>query len=365
MTTRYYTYRKQVPLKPGQTVGFQSGKGYYVRSAAPTASYPVDPRSQYPTAPPVTPRPPVGTKLVPVVPDAPGPRPDVPGATPPSGPTDWSSFLDTYGMPDDVKRRIDDIFRQGGDIQNLVATAVAYVRGTPWYAQTYPGISEGIARGIVTNEKDYRSYLNSANQLYQQYFGRTIGGDEFATLLGSGVGPTLLHSRLEARADTEAFGAQLPTGLFGADELQEIGLDMAGIGSARGKQLRDLSSYAQQLNPIYRQYEGRDITRAELEGHFGQQTSADTVARRFAGKAYIGAYGPDIQYALGNFGEGQLGSSDLTALGEEQAGLDTPLGQKMQRALELANQRLQGVFRGSLAQLGQSNQARSGSDVGR
>lgn len=32
---RYYTYRREVPLKAGQTVGFRSGKGYYAK-AAPT-----------------------------------------------------------------------------------------------------------------------------------------------------------------------------------------------------------------------------------------------------------------------------------------------------------------------------------------
>src|SRR4051812_39338342 len=100
--------------------------------------------------------------LVPVVP------------TPAPGVVDWHSFLDSFGMQRHVKARIERIFSNyAQDPKTAARIAVGYVRGTPWYAQTYPGISEAIARGVVKDEAGYRSYLNTANQLYAQSLGRT------------------------------------------------------------------------------------------------------------------------------------------------------------------------------------------------
>jgi hypothetical protein len=78
-------------------------------------------------------------------------------------------------------------------------------------------------------------------------------------------------------------------------------------------------------------------------------TSADTVARQFSGQAYADTNRNDIQYAAGAFGEGQLTEAQLTALGQQQAGLDTPQGQMVSAAYDKALKRLHGAFRGVLA----------------
>jgi hypothetical protein len=85
-----------------------------------------------------------------------------------------------------VQSKVNQIFAQTGDVNQATALAMAYIRGTPWYAQTYPGIQEGIARGVIGNEADYRSYLNSVNGLTQQYQGRQVGSDELAGYLQQG-----------------------------------------------------------------------------------------------------------------------------------------------------------------------------------
>ncbi len=41
--TRFYTFKKQVPLKPGERLGYQRGKGYYVIPAAKPAPVPPPP----------------------------------------------------------------------------------------------------------------------------------------------------------------------------------------------------------------------------------------------------------------------------------------------------------------------------------
>lgn len=179
---------------------------------------------------------------------------------------DWSSsFFGGFGLPPDVVAQVNKIFAQYSDVNAAAAAALAYIRGTPWYAQTYPGIAEGIQKGVVSNEADYRNLLNQQSQLYTQYLGRAITGGEFAANLHEGV-------------------------------------------------------------PL------------------------STIGGRLQGAALVGTYGNDWRYTLGAFDQaGQPTSAETKALGEETAGLDSPLGQQVKRRLDLANQRLATVFRGSLA----------------
>lgn len=184
---------------------------------------------------------------------------------------DWAaSFFAGLGLPPDVVAQVNKIFGQYSDVNAASAAALAYIRGTPWYAQTYPGIAEGIQKGLVSNEADYRNLLNQQSQLYNQYLGRSITGAEFAANLGEGV-------------------------------------------------------------------------------------NLSTVGGRLQGAALVGTYGNDWRYALGAFDEnGQPTAAETKALGEETAGLDTPLGQQVKRRLDLANQRMATVFRGTLATPGLS-----------
>ena len=197
------------------------------------------------------------------------PPPDT-TTTSPTAPTDWSSLLGIYGLPPDVAAKVGSIFSQTTDVSQATALALAYIRGTSWYAQTYPGIQEGIARGVVSNEADYRSYLNNVNILAKQYLGRDISGQELSDYLKQGF-------------------------------------------------------------------------------------NVDRISRIFQGGAIAQTNGQDWRYATGAFdSQGALTGDEQAALGQEQAGIDTALGQRVQRRLALAQQRMQTVFNGSLATPGLS-----------
>jgi hypothetical protein len=181
-----------------------------------------------------------------------------------TAPTDWSSMLGLYGLPSDVAAKVSAIFSQTSDINQAVALALAYVRGTDWYSQTYPGIQEGIARGVVSNEADYRAYVNQLQQLNKQYYGIDVTSQQIADYLKAGYSV----------------------------------------------------------------------------GHVGQL---------FQGDAYVKANANDLQYLSGAFGDGRLSSDQLQSLGQENAGLDSAMGQKIQGLVQKATQRMQTVFNGQVA----------------
>ena len=192
----------------------------------------------------------------------------VPAAVTPAA--DYSNFLGVYGLPSDVQNKVNQIFSSTTDLNQATSLAMAYIRGTPWYAQTYPGIQEGIAKGVINDESGYRNYLNQVNGLTQQYQGRQVGSDELAGYLQNGYSPT----------------------------------------------------------------------------HVGQL---------YAGKAYVNANQNDIQQAAGAMdSQGQFTGTELTALGNENAGLDSELGQRIQNRFNIAKQRIQTAFSGSLATPGLS-----------
>lgn len=187
------------------------------------------------------------------------------GSTAPAPPpVDWSSLLGIYGLPSDVQAKINAIFSNTSDVNQATALAMAYVRGTNWYAQTYPGIQEGIARGVVSNEADYRAYVNQLQILNHQYYNTDITSQQIADYLKAGYSV----------------------------------------------------------------------------GHVGQL---------FQGHAYATANKNDLNYLTGAFGNGQLSDNDLETLGQETAGLDSAMGQKIQSLVQKATQRMQTVFSGTLA----------------
>jgi hypothetical protein len=190
--------------------------------------------------------------------------PEAPAPPTPSPTVDWATaFFGSLGLPSNVINDINKLAAQYSDPNDRSAAALLYLRGTPWYAQTFPGISEGMAKGLVSNEADYRTLLNQHNQLFRQYLGRDISADEFATHLRAG-------------------------------------------------------------------------------------TSTQMLAGHLQGAALAGTYGQDWRNLLGAFDNAPT-DSEVTALGEEQAGLDSPIGQQVQRRLDLAKQRFEGVFKGHLA----------------
>lgn len=184
--------------------------------------------------------------------------------TPDLGSTDWSSMLGIYGLPSDVQNKVNQIFASTSDVNQATALAMAYIRGTNWYAQTYPGIQEGIARGVISNESDYRSYVNQLQQMNKQFYGTDITSQQIADYLKAGY-------------------------------------------------------------------------------------SVGHVQNLFRGHAYATANKDNLDYLLGAFGNGQLSNSDLETLGQQQAGLDSAMGLKLQNLVQRAQARMQKVFNGSLA----------------
>ncbi len=115
----------------------------------------------------------------------------------------------------------------------------------------------------------------------------------------------------------------------------------------------DYRSYTNQLTQIYRSYLGRDVSANEVSDALTKGVTASDVGRHFQGQAYVGANKTDIQGVLGHFGDnGELSESDLGSYGDFQAGLTNMVGPAVQRALQIASQRLSGVFQGTLAQPG-------------
>lgn len=308
--------------------------------------------------------------------------------------------LGGWGLPPDVSAQVQRLLQQGYSIDEILA----YIRGTDWYAQTYPGIQQGIALGLVSNEADYRAYLNQANQLYRRYYGRDISSQELAGFLTSGVSLSAINEQLQTGAtyktmfgdtiDPNTLTTILGSGisadsylqiqasyrqLFGRDPTSaEVGLFLRS-----GANPGDLQSYnelfhkygktldaetlagllsqgispntlAQQfqtqgdVSQLYRQY-GQQAPGNAVSDILSGKTSLDEISKHLEGGAYISAYSPDIQQAMGQYGAGKLSGQQLTALGDQKAGYSTPLGFKLQRALDLAMKRMQGVFQGSLA----------------
>lgn len=197
------------------------------------------------------------------------------GGPNPTAKTDThSDMLGVYGLPPDIAAQVNQIFRNHpGDPTAAAQEAIAYVRGTDWYAQTFPGIAQARAIGFIGtdlgSEREYKQIYNSYNSYYQEYQGRHMTFDEAFRLFSSGAAPTFV----------------------------------------------------------------------------GQQ---------FQGAAYVAANKGDIQYYSGAFGTGRLNDNQLAAYGQEQAGYDTPMGQKLSAQFQTALSRFQRVYQGTLAAPGQS-----------
>ena len=174
------------------------------------------------------------------------------GSTTP--PTDWSSYLNIFGLPPDVQAKVNQIFSSTQDVNQAAAIAMAYIRGTDWYAQTYPGIQEGMARGVVSNESDYRQYVNQLNQLSQQFYGRDITSQDITNYLRAGYSPTHVGQLFQGHAIAQANGPdwQYLSGAFGDtgrlsnDQIETLGQEGAGLDTALGLKLQNVIQKASQ-----------------------------------------------------------------------------------------------------------------------
>lgn len=169
-------------------------------------------------------------------------------------PLDWNAYLQNWGFPTDIVNELDRIFRTYNDPNQASAAALAYIRGTDWYSQTFPGINEGIKLGVINNEGDYRSYTNTVNDLYNRYYGRNVSGQEVAGLLGKGYSTSRVNGVLGGDAWAKVngpdvqflLGAEDENGQATPDQLQALGQQNSGIDSLVGAELQKRLDVAKQ-----------------------------------------------------------------------------------------------------------------------
>lgn len=111
-------------------------------------------------------------------------------------------------------------------------------------------------------------------------------------------------------------------------------------------------AYKQSIIQTFRDFYGRIPTKEEIANYL--QRGIDALRAQKMGQGYVNTqvHGQDWRYALTAFGEtGILGESELdgglSALGEQQAGINTVLGQKLQDSLDRAMAKVQKVFSGT------------------
>ena len=154
---------------------------------------------------------------------------------------DWEAYLTNYGFTEEIKRELRRIFQSTPDVQSAQAQALAYIRGTQWYDQTFPGIKDAIKMGIISDERDYRNNFNTFNQVYRQYTGRDLTAQEYANSLREGITAETAARRFQGAANVAAYGNdwQYLAGAFGPGRLSEADLkaqgeQQAGISTGRG-----------------------------------------------------------------------------------------------------------------------------------
>lgn len=172
--------------------------------------------------------------------------------TPP--PPDWSAYLGIFGLPSDVQNELNAIFARTPDVNQAVSLALAYVRGTQWYSQTYPGIQEAMAKGLVRNEADYRSRMNDFNQVYRQYMsGQDLTSGQFAEYLREGITADTLGRRFQGLAlenvyspDWQYLSGNFGEGRLSDDERRAFGRQQAGLDSELGLRIQRRLQQAQE-----------------------------------------------------------------------------------------------------------------------
>ena len=108
--------------------------------------------------------------------------------------------------------------------------------------------------------------------------------------------------------------------------------------------------YVNKLNQLYQQYYGRAVNTSEVTNYLQLGQEYSYVANLLQGQAIAQAEKPTLQYEAGAFDQqGQLTAPELTAYGNEKAGIDTVLGQQVTNRIQLATQRMQKIFQGTIA----------------
>lgn len=136
----------------------------------------------------------------------------------------------------------------------------------------------------------------------------------------------------------------------------------AGIQRGLFQDERGYRDYRNALSQVYRQWTGSDVDANSLTSALNEGVGPDVVGKRFEANAILVGYRPDLSYYSGAGGTStDLGraagagtaftETEMLAFAQNQAGLGTPggLGVKVQRAFELAQQRVRRMFEGDEA----------------
>lgn len=298
------------------------------------------------------------------VPGSGGPPTGIGGINPPGGgtaggtpstPLDWKAYLLDWGFPADVVDQIDQIFRKydADHVAQATAAAMAYIRSTTWYKQTFPGIEDGIKAGLFSDEVGYRRYVGDINDLTQGALGRAPTTDEILSYINRGWSASRVSLFFNAQGFVTAERGLLPAGIFTDEELQKIADFQAGVPGAEGQALLGQFQYAQNVNPVFLRHFGRNMTRDEINQYMQTGQTADALERHFTGQEFVEANRPEFQYLTGNLGAGTETTAtpeELAAYGDQSQGLNTLLGAQVNNRIEKARQRLAGLLQGTLAQ---------------
>ena len=167
--------------------------------------------------------------------------------------SEWQTLLGNIGVPQNV---IDDIVKMFGtdpDTNRAVQSALAYLRGTTWYKDAFPGIQEGLIRGVFADERGYRQWRTQIDSVAQR-FGVAPSPDQYAVWAAKGYTPDFLEKRyvglsvaqiegsdvryaLGAFDTTNANVASLDVNDQGDTGLESYGMQRAGINNQRGMNL--------------------------------------------------------------------------------------------------------------------------------
>lgn len=124
----------------------------------------------------------------------------------------------------------------------------------------------------------------------------------------------------------------------------------AGVRAGLFQDESGYRGYVSSLNSIYQQYTGRAVSGDETAAALGQGATPGLIGRQFQGDAIAKTNAPEWQYVSGAFDStGALTAEERTAYGREQAGIDTPLGQMVQKRVQQAMGRATAIFGGTLA----------------
>lgn len=183
-----------------------------------------------------------------------------PPTPPPPPPLDWQAYLANWGFTPDIIARLTTIFSTYTDPAQASAAALAYIRGTDWYSQTFPGIQNAERLGLVSDEQGYRSYVNDLNQFYQRYYQRNVTTQETLDALNAGHNPNQVGAHLAGQAYIAAnqndinytTGAFDDKGRFTTDELNSLGDQTEGLDNMIGPDLqRRLAVAKQRMQTIF------------------------------------------------------------------------------------------------------------------